>query len=281
MLILLANNQSSNLTIPFEPYLFRIPLNVQVISECLAFSVGFRYYVVSKKYYDGNASGNYRQIIIWGATLGTFLGARIMGFLENPYGIHQLRQILIQFNARSIMGGIFGAMLGIKLVRKLVKEEHLSFDLFILPLILSIFIGRVGCFLNGTKDFTYGTETDFFMAMDLGDGLYRHPIALYELVFLALLFIGMHRNRHALWQIPELMFTIFMMSYFGFRFCIEYLKPNVFFVYGLSSVQWLCIGCWIYFLPAMCRNLKLAFGKIPLPGLATQVTVLDEESISV
>lgn len=269
------------MTIPFEPYLFRIPLNIQVIAECLAFSVGFRYYVASRKYQDRDVSGNFRQPIILGAVLGTFLGARIMGFMENPYGIHQLRQVLIQFNARSIMGGIFGAMLGVKVVRRLLKEKNLSFDLFTLPLVLSIFIGRIGCFLNGTKDFTYGTETDFFMAMDLGDGLYRHPIALYELIFLAFLFIILHRNRLALQQFPDLMFTIFMMTYFGFRFCIEYLKPNVFFLYGLSSVQWLCIGCYIYFLPALSRSLKLVFSKIPLPGLTTQVTVLDEESISV
>ncbi|MNT55427.1 prolipoprotein diacylglyceryl transferase [compost metagenome] len=167
------------------------------------------------------------------------------------------------------------------MVRRLLKEKNLSFDLFTLPLVLSIFIGRIGCFLNGTKDFTYGTETDFFMAMDLGDGLYRHPIALYELIFLAFLFIILHRNRLAFQQFPDLMFTIFMMTYFGFRFCIEYLKPNVFFLYGLSSVQWLCIGCYIYFLPALSRSLKLVFSKIPLPGLTTQVTVLDEESISV
>jgi len=39
-------------------------------------------------------------------------------------------------------------------------------------------------FLVGVKEFTYGNGTNFIFAMDLGDGLLRHPTSLYELVFL-------------------------------------------------------------------------------------------------
>ncbi|WP_239000277.1 prolipoprotein diacylglyceryl transferase [Hyunsoonleella ulvae] len=40
------------------------------------------------------------------------------------------------------------------------------------------------------------------------------------------------------------------MLYFGFRFCIEFLKPNVFFVFGLSMIPILCVVCWVYYLKA-------------------------------
>jgi phosphatidylglycerol:prolipoprotein diacylglycerol transferase len=43
------------------------------------------------------------------------------------------------------------------------------------------------------------------------------------------------------------LFKIFMLSYFGFRFCIEFLKPNVFYTIGLSSIQILCVICWLYY----------------------------------
>lgn len=252
------------MTIPFDPILFGIPLNIQVISECLAFSVAFRYYVVQRKYITGDVSGNYRMPIIWGAILGTFFGTRLIGALENPYAIHHLRQVMLQFNGRNIMGGIFGALLGVQVARRITNEKHLSLDLFTLPLILGIFIGRIGSFLDGTRHFTYGSVTDFFMAMDLGDGLYRHPIALYELFFLVLLYIGLHRNRHVLRTWPGLMLQIFMLSYYSFRFCIEFVKPNVFFIWHLSGVQWLSVACWVYYLPALWIQWRQSRIKTPV-----------------
>lgn len=255
------------MTIPFEPYLFHIPLNVQVIAECLAFSLGFRYHVLLRKYSIIDVSGNFKTYIVLGGVIGTFIGARLMGFLENPYAIHHFRQVLIQFNARSLAGGIFGAMLGVQAVKSITKERHLSMDLYTFPLILGIIIGRVGCFLNGTKNWTYGKVTDFFMAMDLGDGLYRHPIALYEILFLALLFIVLHKNRYILRFLPGMTFSIFMLTYFSFRFCIEFIKPNVFFVYGLSCLQWLCIACWIYYAPQFLRGWRLVRRKVVMLDL--------------
>src|SRR5688500_16469505 len=126
----------------------------------------------------------------------------------------------------------------------MIKEKHSSGDLFTLPIIAGIFIGRIGCFLSGTNEFTYGTTTSFMMGMDLGDGLQRHPIALYELMFLTLLFFVLKRAYHRNNFESGVLFRFFMLSYFGFRFFIEFLKPNVFFILGLSSIQWLCIVCF-------------------------------------
>ena len=87
------------------------------------------------------------------------------------------------------MGGLFGGLLGVELAKKIIGERQSSGDLFTLPIIAGIFIGRIGCFLAGTNEFTYGSETTFFFGMNLGDDVLRHPLALYELVFLILLFI--------------------------------------------------------------------------------------------
>ena len=63
-----------------------------------------------------------------------------------------------------------------------------------IPLVVGIFIGRIGCFLSGTNEFTYGQETSSLPGMDLGDGLSRHPLALYELAHVTLRFHA--RIRH-------------------------------------------------------------------------------------
>lgn len=238
--------------IPFEPILFDTKINVHLILEYLAFFVGYRYYVYLRKKTTDVIPSMHRLIIILGAVIGAFLGSRIMGLLENPTLISQFSLIEL-FNAKTIMGGLFGGLLGVEIFKLIIGQRNSSGDLFTLPIILGIFIGRIGCFLSGTNEFTYGKETNFFMGMDLGDGLYRHPVALYELIFLAILFIILKNYEKKKRKNGEV-FKIFMLSYFGFRFFIEFLKPNEFFVLGLSSIQLLCILCWIYYLALYSIN---------------------------
>ena len=233
--------------IPFEPVIFGIKVNVHLILEYAAFFVGFRYYVyLRKKSVDPISSTNRLSIII-GAVFGAFFGSRIVGFLENPVFSFDLAHLITILSAKTIMGGLFGGLLGVELAKKIIGEKESSGDLFTFPIILGIIIGRVGCFLAGIKEFTYGKETTVFMGMDLGDGLARHPIALYEVVFLLLLWIALSyaKNRQTLEK--GLIFKYFMICYFLFRFLIEFLKPNIFLIFGLSSIQYLCILCFVYY----------------------------------
>ena len=57
----------------------------------------------------------------------------------------------------------------------------------VFPLLLGMALGRVGCHLAGLTDGTYGTATTLPWALDLGDGVARHPTNLYEIGFLLLL----------------------------------------------------------------------------------------------
>jgi len=130
--------------------------------------------------------------------------------------------------------------------------------LFTLPIILGIFIGRIGCFLSGTNEFTYGKETASFLGMNLGDNVSRHPVALYELVFLVGLFI-IFRSKYYKNNLENgLLFKHFMIVYFSFRFVIEFLKPNVFYVFGLSSIQILCLICLLYYHKTLINLFKHA-----------------------
>ncbi|WP_299438133.1 prolipoprotein diacylglyceryl transferase family protein [uncultured Aquimarina sp.] len=234
--------------VPFEPVVFGIKVNIHLILEYAAFFVGFRYYIILKKNITDPISSSNRLSIIIGAVFGAFLGSRIIGFLENPSFLSFSLEYVVQLlSAKTIMGGLFGGLLGVELAKKIIGEEKSSGDLFTFPIILGIIIGRVGCFLAGINEFTYGKQTTSFFGMDLGDGLLRYPIALFEVIFLLLLWILLKRFHNKINLESGMLFKCFMISYFLFRFLIEFLKPNTFLVLGLSSIQYLCILCLIYY----------------------------------
>lgn len=244
------------LTLPLQPTIAGFPINVHLLLEYLAFFVAYRYYVLLRKQKPDTISTSNRLSIILGATLGALIGSRIMGFLENPVFDANSTTLFQLYNLKTIMGGLFGGLLGVELVKKIIGEQQSSGDLFTLPIIAGIFIGRIGCFLAGTNEFTYGKPTSFITGMNLGDGILRHPIALYELVFLAILFFVLRRLYLRNNQESGYIFQLFMLSYFGFRFLIEFIKPNVFFIVGLSSIQWLCVLCFVYYRNTLINLLR-------------------------
>ena len=249
--------------IPFEPKIAGWPVNVHLMLEYLAFFLAYRHYVYLRKRSTDPISTSHRLSIILGAAVGAFLGSRVVAFLENPIVDFNTVSLFSLYNLKTIMGGLFGGLIGVEFTKWKLKEGQSSGDLFTLPIIMGIFIGRIGCFLSGTNEFTYGTSTTFFTGMNLGDGLHRHPIALYELVFLFMLYFVLRRLYNQKKFESGVIFQLFMLSYFGFRFFIEFLKPNAFLLLGLSTIQWLCIVCFIYYRNTL-TTLSRAYQKVYL-----------------
>ncbi|HTG16849.1 MAG TPA: prolipoprotein diacylglyceryl transferase family protein, partial [Blastocatellia bacterium] len=133
-------------------------------------------------------------------------------------------------------------------------------DLFAIPLCIGIAIGRIGCFLSGLSDDTYGVETTLPWGIDFGDGIRRHPVQLYEIAWLCVLatWLGwLARKPHREGDL----FKGFMVGYFGFRLAIDFLKPGVAFAW-LTSIQWACVIMLLYY----CRDLPYLFArKEPAP----------------
>ena len=204
--------------IPFESELFNTTINIHLILEYLAFFLAFRYYIILRRKETDHINSNNRLSIILGATLGALIGSRVVGILENPVFELSQQNIIQLLNTKTIMGGLFGGLLGVELAKKYIGETQSSGDLFVFPIILGIFIGRIGCFLSGINEFTYGKETSFFTGIDLGDGLLRHPTSLYELVFLIMLLFGLKQLQNNSNLNNGDLFKWFMLLYFGFRF---------------------------------------------------------------
>lgn len=135
-----------------------------------------------------------------------------------------------------------------------------SGDIYVIPILVALIIGRIGCFSMGIDEPTYGIPTHLFTGMDLGDGIPRHPIMLYEIVYLVLLIFLFNRLKH-----KELIngdrFKLFMVLYFFFRFLIEFIKPYQPLFLNLSSIHWSALFIFIYYYRFIIRISKKIAAK--------------------
>jgi prolipoprotein diacylglyceryltransferase len=211
-------------------------------------AVGFRYFVWLRRREPDRIEDVNRVWIIIGAAFGALVFSRVVGALENPVNLFHTRHLLLYLYAnKTIVGGLLGGLLMVEVTKKIIHERSSSGDLFTYPLILAMMIGRIGCFTSGVAEETYGIPTHSFLGMDLGDGVPRHPVALYEIVFLGLLWAGLAAIERRAKLIDGYRFQFFMIAYFAFRFLLDFIKPRYVLVCGLGTIQlWCLIGLLYY-----------------------------------
>ncbi len=225
---------------------FSLPLHA--VLETAAFFIGFRYFLyLRKKQQDVIASPN-RIWIIVGAIFGALIGSRLLGALERPYELFLTDNVLLYiYSNKTVVGGFLGGLIGVELAKKIIGEKRSSGDLFVYPMILALCIGRIGCFSMGVYEETYGIETSLPWGMDLGDGISRHPVALYEILFLLLLWMVLRKLQQTYMLDNGALFKLFMIAYLLFRFLIEFIKPHYTIGIGLSSIQLACLLGLLYY----------------------------------
>lgn len=155
---------------------------------------------------------------IWLA-LGALAGAWLFG------SANSLRSFVMA-PSHSIAGALAGGIAGVELWKWRNKVRRSTGGAFVLPLAIGIAVGRLGCFFAGTVDFTYGAPASVPWAVDLGDGIARHPVQLYEAAAMAL-FAAIYlraRLRGAAW-IERHAFHVLIIYYAAQRFLWEFLKP--------------------------------------------------------
>ena len=214
----------------------KFPLHA--VLEFAAYFIGFRYFLyLRKNQQDAIGTGNRIWILI-GAIFGSIIGSRIVGGLEDPTQIKIADNVLLYFyQNKTVLGGFIGGLWGVEIIKKIIKEKHSSGDLFTYPMILALIIGRIGCFSMGVHEETYGTVTSFVTGINLGDGQLRHPVTLYEIIFLLLLWIGLVQAEKKYQLAEGARFKIFMIAYIVFRFLLDFIKPHYTFSFGLSTIQ--------------------------------------------
>ncbi|AZB44270.1 diacylglyceryl transferase [Bacillus sp. FJAT-42376] len=235
----------------FPVYIFG--LHPHFLLESLAYFIGFRVYLWTKR--PSEMTKDTGMWIVVGVVLGAAAGSKILYWLEDPGAtVQHWNDPVYLLQGKTIVGALIGGLIGVELTKKLVGWKSSTGDDFVLPLIVGMMIGRIGCFLTGVEDHTFGMETSWITGMDLGDGVRRHPTALYEIAFLLLLLSvhGSLKKRGGYWE--GFYFQVFMFSYFLFRFLIDFIKPTPDLFLMMNNVQWACLFGMLYYANLMRRK---------------------------
>ena len=182
----------TNIVFPVTLHVGSVIIPLHAICETLGIFIGFRYFLYLKKKHGDLIESSNRVWILIGATSGALIGTRLIGALENPPELlHSANMLMYAYQQKTIVGGLLGGLFVVELTKLILKEKTSSGDLFVFPLILAMIIGRIGCFSMGVYEETYGLQTSLPWGMNLGDGLVRHPVALYEHAFLFVLWFAL------------------------------------------------------------------------------------------
>ena len=226
------------------------PIALHTAFEVSAYFVGMRLFLWQRRRLALPVLQD-RDRSLWigvAAIFGAALGAKIGYWLEDPQNAFanfpDWRHLL---EGKTIVGALLGGLVGVELVKRAIGARGSSGDAFALPLIVGIAIGRVGCFLAGLDDHTYGNPTNLPWAVDFGDGIPRHPTQLYEIAFLALLAIVIQSRRRAFVEAGD-RFRAFLIAYLTFRLLIDFIKPvPQVYLGAFSGIQLLCLAGLLYY----------------------------------
>jgi prolipoprotein diacylglyceryltransferase len=157
----------------------------------------------------------YLAALLFGSGLGAVLFGSLNLWLSGMPGL-----------ARSVEGALAGGIVAIEFYKWMAGISVRTGARFALPLAVGIAIGRIGCYLAGLDDFTYGTPTVLSWGHDFGDGISRHPVQLYESAAMAAfaVFYVIAVLRKDGFVIANGFYLV--LIYYGLqRFIWEFLKP--------------------------------------------------------
>ena len=157
----------------------------------------------------------YIAVLVFGAGVGAVLFGTANLWLSQQSGL-----------ARSIEGAIAGGIFAVELYKRRARITVRTGARFALPFAVGVAVGRIGCYLDGLDDFTYGTPTALPWGHDFGDGIARHPVQLYESAAMAAfaVFYVVRLRRNDRFVIENGFYLA--VGYYGLqRFVWEFIKP--------------------------------------------------------
>lgn len=207
----------------------------------------------------GKVGGGYFAALAAGAIPGAWLA----GSLNSLQGAQPAL-------SHSVVGALVGAIVGVEIYKALRGIKGSTGGVFVGPFALGVVIGRWGCLFAGLPDGTYGTPTASPWAVDLGDGIGRHPVQAYEslamTVFLVLYLEGLARRRA--WAMRRAFYAL-CLWYGATRFGWEFLKPYPPLVGPLNLFHVLCGGLvaygWVSYAGSLARD-RPQGRAVPVPG---------------
>lgn len=254
-----------------DPEIFRIG-NFAVRWYGLLFASGFviGYYILQKVFKnEGLGDATLDRLTVYVA-VGTIIGARLGHclFYEPTYYLaHPVEILKVWHGGLASHGAAIGILLALWLfVRKEKKPFIWAIDRVVIVVALAGALIRFGNLMNSE---IYGVETTLpwgFVFLRNGENAPKHPTQIYESLAYLLTFVILLR---VYWknmgkQKPGLLFGLFLILVFGFRFLVEYLKEDqVAFEAGMKLNMGQLLS--IPFIIAGIALLFWAFRKTPEP----------------
>lgn len=171
--------------------------------------------------------------------LGSVAGAWLVGSANSLPGSF--------IPSHSIAGALAGGIVGVETWKWRMGIRQSTGGAFVLPLCVGIIVGRLGCLFAGLPDQTFGIPTSLPWAVDLGDGIGRHPVQLYESITMALFLVIYLRARFrkSPWTVRH-GFHVMIFTYSAQRFGWEFLKPYPLVIGPFNVFHLLMLGLMIY-----------------------------------
>lgn len=187
-----------------------------------------------------------------GYVVALITGAIIGGFVV---GTANLRLSGIDGIGRSIAGALLGAILLVELFKRVRGIKGTTGLLFVPAFATSVMIGRWGCYFSGLQDQTHGIAGNVPWAVDLGDGILRHPVQLYESLAMGLFLIAamvLLARRNTYFMANG--FYLMAIYYGAQRFLWEFLKPYGTLVGPFNLFHFVCAALIFYGLWMISRD---------------------------
>jgi phosphatidylglycerol:prolipoprotein diacylglycerol transferase len=224
--------------------------------EWAAIFVGVRLYLHASRtsLRDMGATRNYAVVI--GCIVGAAVGNKAAHWLyrADQWPMLEAAPWLI-LQGQSIVGGLLGGLIGVEIGKKYAGVAESTGDRFVTPILAGLIIGRIGCFIAGLADDTFGSPTTLPWGVDFGDGIARHPTQLYDIAFAVGSWVTLRHFRPMLARQPGLEFKLLLAGYLAWRLLIDALKPVPYvFPGGLSGIQLLCVAALAIYLPITIRQ---------------------------
>lgn len=191
--------------------------------------------------------GDEMLVAVAGGLVGGALGMRASGFLRDPAAVLDAGVAQVwQYGAKSVLGGLTGAYLGVVVAKRLIGYRERTGDVFAPAVALGMAVGRIGCLLTEAPgrptSLPWGVVLTPEQAASIPQcpscaaGVPLHPSFGYEIAFHLLAFAALLRLRDRLHR-PGALLTVYLAGYAVFRFAVEFLRDNEVVAVGLTRGQ--------------------------------------------
>lgn len=190
------------------------------------------------------ADGGYFASLVVGAVIGAYLSGSFTFWGQGVFAL-----------AHSVAGALAGAIVTVELYKLARGIRQSTGIVFVGPFAAGVAVGRWGCLFAGLPDQTFGVPTSLPWAVDLGDGIGRHPVEIYESATMALFFVAfvLGLRVRADWAMRNGFYWLAIV-YGAQRFAWEFLKPYPTLIGPFNHFHLMCAGLVAYGVAMIARS---------------------------